>query len=369
MISAVAGFARACSLACAVALASCSATDVVARRDAESRCRADAGLCPPDADETPEAGETSDAGESRCEARACSTLGTRDRLCRSAPPTVQAGDSCGASGGSPASRFALCTCTDLVTHAPLRVDAFSGTLAQSASELPRLGINGNLTLDGVDGVNAEILVRGRIDSADGGVLRPITATASAPCGCDAASLLDIAAIARARARDNDNAAAGLVSTQLDGFRGAQTLTLECGRYYFTRLKGDEAIAIRARGNVAIFVASNIELGDALSVQTEDSASQVSLFVAGDMHVGGTLSLGGDPNGSARVDLYLASEGTLEIAGAADLAGRLYAPHAELVSTGTFQIYGSLFVRRAAPGAEFHVHYDERAALPVACALP
>jgi hypothetical protein len=256
-----------------------------------------------------------------------------------------------------------------VTHAPLRVDAFSGTIAQSASELPRIGVNGDLTLDGVEGLNADILVSGRIDTADGSVLRPITQPASPACSCDAGSLLDIEALAKAHARDNDDATAGLSSGQLDGFHGPQTIELDCGRYYFTRLKGDDALNIRARGNVAIFVATSIELNDALSVQTLDGASQVSLFVAGDMHVGGTLTLGGDPNSRARVDLYLASEGTLEIAGSAELAGRLYAPRAELVSNGTLQIYGSLFVRRAAPGAELHLHYDERTATPLACAPP
>lgn len=354
MIARVLAVVRACSLSCAFALASCSATDVVARREQESGCSGDAGSC---------------AGEGRCEAKACDALVTREALCRGAQPLVQAGDSCGANGRSPAARFALCSCTDLVTHAPLRVDAFSGSVAQSASELPRLGINGNLTLDGVDALNADFLVRGRVAVADGAVLQPIMRVSSAPCDCNPGSLLDIDALAKAHARDNDNdnASAGLTSAQLDGFRGAQTLDLSCGRYYFTRFKGDDAITIRARGNVAIFVATNIELNDALSVQTEDAASQVSLFVAGDMHVGGTLSLGGDPNGRSRVDLYLASEGTLEIAGSADITGRLYAPSVELVSTGTFQLYGSLFVRRAAPGAEFNLHYDERAATPAICA--
>jgi hypothetical protein len=134
------------------------------------------------------------------------------------------------------------------------------------------------------------------------------------------------------------------------------------------LKGDAPLSIRTRGHVAIFVASNVELSDALSIQTE-SDGQVSLFVAGDMHVGGSLSLGGDPNGKARVDLYLASEGTLEIAGSTDIRGKLYAPRAELVSVGTFQIYGSLFVRRAAPGGELHIHYDELSASAASCPLP
>ncbi len=333
----------ACALICALTLASCNATDVIARSVV--------------------VGPIGDGG-AMCQAAECEALATRDALCRGDAPLVQTGDSCSARGAS-GSSLALCTCTDLVSHSPLSVDAFSGTLAQPASRPPRLGINGDLRLSNPGRLEAEILVSGRSEVADG-VRAPIEVE-SAPCDCAPSALLDIPALVRTHANDNDNASTGVDSAQLDGFRGAQTLELDCGRYYFTRFKGDDPLRIRARGNVAIFVAANIELEDSLSVQSEGDGSQVSLFVAGDMHVGGALSLGGDPNGAARADLYLASDGTLSIAGSADIAGKLYAPRAELVTTGTTQIYGSMFVRRAAPGAELYLHYDERASLPRNCA--
>jgi hypothetical protein len=343
---------RVCALAGALTLASCNAaTDLVAQSIAPG-CRADAPECPDD-----------QTGAS-CKAATCAALDTRDLLCRSTGPLVQAGDSCGA-GAVSASSFALCTCTDLVSHAPLSVDAFAGTLAHAASRPPRLGINGDLTLSDRSGIDAEILVGGRSEIADGAAGRAPVEAERPPCSCARSALLDIASLVRARASDNDNASAGISSGQLDGYRGAQTLELDCGRYYFTRFKSEDPLHIRARGNVAIFVDANIELNDSLSVQSEGD-SQLSLFVAGDMHVGGSLSLGGDPNGKARSDLYLASVGTLSIAGSTEITGKLYAPRAELVTTGTMQIYGSMFVRRAAPGAALYLHYDESAALPVRC---
>jgi hypothetical protein len=342
-------------MGCTLVLVACSATDVVARLRSDGPC-ADAGV------------SCTDAGATGCQAESCATLGSRSALCQNGQSQIQAGDSCKADGSAQASRYALCTCSDLITSNKLTVDAFSGTLAQSATQTPKVGINGNLSLQGSGTIAADFIVRGRSVVGDDLMLHGLTQSTSAPCSCASEALLDVAALASAHASDNDNALAGITSEQLNGFSGAQQLTLDCGRYYFSRLKGDDPIVIHTRGHVAIFVGSNIELNNALSIQTE-SESQVSLFVAADMRVGGALSLGGDPNGKARVDLYLASEGTLEIAGSTELSGKLYAPRAELVSFGTFQIYGSLFVRRAAPGGELNIHYDELSANPVRCTLP
>lgn len=335
----VASFARISSFVCALALAACSATDVVARGAAAR-------------------------GAGGCTPVGCSTLTTQAALCQGKDEHALAGDSCDAN--AQVTRYALCTCSDLVSHSTLSVDSFSGTLTQSARRRPQLGINGNLSLTGQGTLDADLIVQGKSELGPDLSARAPVESANAPCQCAPSALLDIPAMVSARAGDNENQAASISSDQLNGFRGAQQLTLVCGRYYFTRFKGDDPIVIRTRGDVAIFVGSNIELNDALSIQTE-TESHVSLFVAGDMRVGGALSLGGDPNGKARVDLYLASEGTLEVAGSVDITGKLYAPRAELVSFGTFQLYGSLFVRRAAPGADLFVHYDEQASEPKSCA--
>jgi hypothetical protein len=344
---------RALSVVCLFAFAGCSATDVVARSAGASACRDQDAAC-------------EDAGTTSCQASSCGALETQAALCQGRNVHVLAGDSCDELGGAQVSLSLLCACTDLVTNAPLNADSFAGMPAAPQSLRPRLGINRDLSLQGGGTIEADLIVQGH--SAIGAEVVAPTPTRgeSAPCNCAAGALLDIASLVRAHARDNDNQAAGLSSEQLNGYRGAQQLTLECGRYYFTRLKGDDPIAIRTRGDVAIFVANNIELNDALSIQTETD-SQVSVFVAGDMRVGGALALGGDPNGKSRVDLYLASTGTLEIAGSTEISGKLYAPRAELVSFGTFQIYGSLFLRRAAPGGELLIHYDELDASPQRCA--
>lgn len=64
--------------------------------------------------------------------------------------------------------------------------------------------------------------------------------------------------------------------------------------------------------------------------------------------------------------HLASEGTLSTTGSIDIIGKLYAPRAELVTVEPALIYGSMFLRRSALGAELHLHYDESAASPVSC---
>jgi hypothetical protein len=342
-------------IVCLFTLASCTGTDVVAKHELQSGCRDGGADCDIDA------GTDSNA----CQAAACPAVSSEGAVCESGAIQVQAGDDCEAASGTQISRYVLCTCADLVARAPLRVDAFAGTLAVRASELASIGINGNLSLSAPGTLEAEILVGGQSELGQDVAVRRISESERPPCDCAPDALLDIGAVVRAREDDNDNAGAAIASDRLDDFRGTQTLTLECGRYYFTRLKGEAPLTIRTRGHVAIFVANNVELGDSLRIETERDG-QVSLFVAGDMRVGGSLALGGDPNGAARVDLYLASTGTLEIAGSTEIAGRLYAPRAELVSTGAFRLYGSLFVRRAAPGGELDLHYDELARTAQSC---
>jgi hypothetical protein len=344
--------ARASSIVCLLACAGCSATDVVARSTGVSACREQDAAC-------------DDAGTTSCKASACSALETQAALCQGQQVHALAGDSCDERSGAQVSRSLLCTCTDLVTNATLNAEGFAGLPTAPPGPRPRLGINGDLSLQGAGTIDADLIVQGHSEiGAEVAAPKP-TRAESAPCNCADGALLDIGSLVRAHARDNDNQAAGLSSAQLDGYRGAQQLTLECGRYYFTRLKGDEPIAIRTRGDVAIFVASNIELNEALSIQTETD-SQVSVFVAGDVRVGGALALGGDASGRARVDLYAASEGTLEIAGSTELVGKLYAPRAELVSFGTLQVHGSLFLRRAAPAGDLIIHYDALDAFPQRC---
>jgi hypothetical protein len=367
-------FARLCvrSVWLGLSCSACGATDIVAtsHKSALPCDELDAAACDASVDPPPDAASDADgapdARQPSCRPRVCSALASSDAFCRSNGSAVQVGDTCSANLElPPQSRYALCSCTALVSSLTFTADAFTSTLQRPAANAADLGVNGDLDLSGSGRIDGVIHVAGKrqLSSAlqvDG----VVEATQQPPCACEAARLLDVATLVRAHKQNHDNAREGLSETMLDGFRGTKELSLPCGRYFFTRLKSENQLIIRARGNVAIFIENDIELNDSLQIVTDDDTSRVSVFVAGQARTGGSLSLNGNPNGKARVNLYVQGDGTLDLTGAVDITGNVYAPYAELVTTGPLQIYGSLFVRRAAFGGEVFIHRDTEA--PPAC---
>jgi hypothetical protein len=321
-----------------------------------------------DTSDASDAAPAADAGApASCGARSCAALNSYTAICNGAGNVVQAGDSCAGDAGPSSPRYALCSCSDLVSNNAFNVDAFQGTLQTAAPNAAPIGVNVDLALSGSGTIDGEVSVVGRRAVGANMRLDALVPVTTPPCRCEPSALLDIEALVRARASDNDNAREGLDEGTFDGFAGDKELTLPCGRYYFTRLKSEDALTIHTRGNVVIFVENNIELNDALSIRTDDDAAGlVSVFVAGTAHVRGALALGGDPNGRARVNLYLHGTGTLDLGGSAEIVGQLYAPNAELVNSGILQVWGSAFVKRASLAADAFIHYDTSAATPVRC---
>jgi hypothetical protein len=289
-----------------------------------------------------------------CGARVCAPLSSQRALCTSTTAPVQAGDSCAADGSVQIAQYALCSCTDLVAPAVLNVDAYDATLSRPAPGAAALGVNGSLHVAQGGRIDGSLRAAGDISGGD--LTGELVESSVPPCACAESALLDVEALARAARDDNDNASLGLDPTEFDGFEADRELPLPCGRYFLTRLAGDGALTIRARGNVALFVEGNVELDQTLELRPEPGA-RLSVFIAGEMRVGGAFTLGGDPSGSERAALYLGGRGTLNLRGSTSLVGALYAPRAELVTAGDLEVYGSLFVGRAALEGDLTLHQD------------
>jgi hypothetical protein len=303
-----------------------------------------------------------------CSPRTCAALASQRALCAAEAVPVQAGDSCDAAGSAQVARYGLCSCTDLVAPAALRVDAFDATASRPVARAAALGINGSLHADQGGSVDGSLRTAGPVSGGALDVTGEQFASATPPCACADAQLLDLAALARAARDANDNAGLGLDPDALAGLDADAERTLPCGRYYLTGLSGSSALTIRARGNVALFVDGNVEIDQALTLRAEPGA-RLSVFVAGAMRVGGAFSLGGDPSGSERTALFVGGRGTLQLDGSASLVGTLYAPRAELVSRGNLEVWGSLFVRRAALEGDLVLHQDVSLAEPGVCEAP
>jgi hypothetical protein len=323
-------FARALCLV--LALCGCAQTDVVA---------IDEALCLHLGDCT---------ADGMCAARSC------DPGVDATAPPVQVGDGCSdADPSSQSFRFALCSCGDYVSEAPLVVDGVPADSA--ASRAASVGVNGSLNLGAGASIDGSLQVAGMISTGDDATLDAagiVLEAANAACNCQPDNLLDVGALVAAAASANDNAAQSLDPGVLDGFTSPQTLSLSSGKLYLSRMAGSAPVEVGIEGAVQLYASANVELDSTLSVSLAEGAT-LDLFIAGNVRAQ-ALTLG-DAGSAGRLRVYVGGPGTINLEGSSVIGGSLYAPTAELVTRGTLETFGPLFVRRAAPGDELRVHYD------------
>jgi hypothetical protein len=180
------------------------------------------------------------------------------------------------------------------------------------------------------------------------------------CACTATTPLDIAALvaSHANASDNDNLSAALDPTFFDGFDVTPSdpaVELGCGRYYLPSFHGRGPLRLHITGHALLYVDSDLALDDDFSVTLAPGAA-LDLFLTGNLRASGRFDLG-RADAAPRANLYVAGNGTIDIAGGAQIAGLLYAPSAELVTRGTLATAGPVLVRRAAPLGPVTLSYE------------
>lgn len=178
------------------------------------------------------------------------------------------------------------------------------------------------------------------------------------CDCAPADLVDIAGIVASYAGANDDAAAGIDPHLLENVNSVVTGTLPCGRIFFTRVGGTAPIQLTAEGRVAVFIGGDLSTTSDFVIDAP-AGSQVDLFVEGDVTVGGAFQVG-DPTNPAQGRTYVGGTGTVNLQGASQMAGNLYAPLAQLVLGGSAPttLYGSIFAARLSAASDLTIHYDE-----------
>jgi hypothetical protein len=246
----------------------------------------------------------------------------------------------------------------LVSDLELRVGAnveIAGPLAGAASvlvggdasvadriELSALTVKGTLTQP----AGATRHVSG---NADIGSLQSAPVRVANPCSCDAASLLDIAALV------------SQAVSKAEPISGkADVLDLDCGEYALAKYDAT-GLHITVRKSAALYVAGDLHLSGDLVIDTADGAD-LDLFVAGNLKVDGLLTLGATDR-TARVRLYVGDSGTTQLGGGGELHGALYAPLSEIVINAKLTIYGALLARRIAASAPLSIHYDQGLSRP------
>ncbi|MFP2905174.1 hypothetical protein ACLESD_08975 [Pyxidicoccus sp. 3LFB2] len=312
-------------------------------------------------------------------------------------------------------RQALCTCEGLALGARMETDAFRGSEGPyvPGGQGGDVGVNGGLSANDAISVGGSLRVGGatgiqlgRTLSVGGalfssGPLTGNTATASVaeaarvrgdvslaaltvagsltvppeytlgpvqaaevrrepvaavtPCACDSASQVDVAALIAHHARDNDNAAIGLDPATLEDLPGARALELPCGRFVLTRISGAGPATLTVRARTALFIQDGVDLDEGLTVDVQPPG-ELDLFIGGSLTVAGPLLLGSTATPS-RVRVYVTRSSVLSLSAGSTLAGNLYAPGASLSTSGTAEVFGSVFVRNLEAAAPLRLHYD------------
>jgi hypothetical protein len=136
--------------------------------------------------------------------------------------------------------------------------------------------------------------------------------------------------------------------------GPATLSLPCGRYYFSSIHRTGAATIIAEGRVVIMVGGDMNIGGGITIDTEEDA-EIDLFVEGDLTVGGANFGRADKPSLVRV--YVGGT-SVRVNSAGTFGGNIYAPNATVVMGAS----GGASTAPCSPtsflvGAATEVHYD------------
>lgn len=346
--------------------------------------------------------------------------GGQSGYCAGKGPPIVVGDTgtgaarCTGQVAAAAFRYGLCVCSSLSYSAPLTTDAFdsSATGVMTLSNGGSVGLNTNLngsgkltvggTLqvtgavtvrDATVGVDALISDRWQSDaSADikrnasiggdiigngtfkvAGVLtypngKTLTApnamigsqvraavTVPTPCDCSPTSRFNIASYVTERATSNDNAAIGLSAAKLTNYSGDQVLNLTCGRFYLDRINGTGKITVNVSGRTALFIGGDVNLSDQFVVNLQGNG-ELDLFLNGGLTSSAPLKFG-DSLHPARVRLYMGGNRNINLSAGSVIGGNIYAPESALVTSGSIEVFGAIFVNSFNPSASVTIHHD------------
>jgi hypothetical protein len=315
---------------------------------------------------------------------------------------------CGGSAAERTFRFALCVCgqaqvgnlhTDVVdatTGATRRGGAAVGiNAALSPNASPNVSgsllVNGDLTLPAMSQVDGDLKVAGGLDGGDqshvlrdawvdgnvslpwngvsvnrdvyapasqaphgiqvGGTFHERSFSMTGPCDCGSSAIVDVGAVVAGGAQSNDNASVALDSSRFVNVANSEELTLPAGRFYLESMAGSGSATIHVSDKTMLIVGGNLEIGQ-LTVDV-GSTGEIDLFVGGSLRTSNLIL--GTTQRPAASRVYVAGAQSITFN---EFIGNLYAPNAQITSTGTPAIvHGSLFVGSLVTG-DLSIHFDE-----------
>jgi hypothetical protein len=185
-----------------------------------------------------------------------------------------------------------------------------------------------------------------------------------PCACEDNELLDIPGLVTQAEKENDNAAAAWMPNALHIPQWVTDYTaLPCGRLFVDELtiEAPSTYTILFSSRTALFVRGDLTVRapSTLVIAQLGLTGELDIFVAGNVTLESTLSLGGNTKPSA-VRLYVGGQITVRDRAPFGLNANLYAPHATIdfpASLDSTQAYGSIFARSIKQVGYQQLHYD------------
>ncbi|MFT3922715.1 MAG: hypothetical protein QM778_09290 [Myxococcales bacterium] len=212
-----------------------------------------------------------------------------------------------------------------------------------------IGVTGDLYQTAGHQLSSSLSVGGKKNTQESFSVAP-------PCACDAASIVDIAAIVADGKAHNHNADLGLGQDATLNMSGTGGLTLDCGRFFFTASTiSGAANTIHAHGRTAIFIEGDLDVAGDFGVDVGDEG-ELDVFVSGNLRLSGSGTVGSTARPAA-LRFYVAGSDDIDIKGAMVFSANLYAPHARVNVGGADDIYGSLFAHDVEVSGAHDMHYD------------
>ncbi len=186
------------------------------------------------------------------------------------------------------------------------------------------------------------------------------------CDCAASHQVDVGGVVDTYRAHSDDEALHIDPSMLDNLQSpltAMQATLPCGRIFLKQI-GPSTVPIHltTQGRVALFVEGDLSTESDFTIDASPG-NEVDLFVKGSVNVGGMFRVG-DPSNPAGGRTYVGGN-KVNLQGASEFAGNLYAPLADLLLGGSAPttLFGSVFVGTFSAGSDLTIHYDESILTP------
>jgi hypothetical protein len=176
----------------------------------------------------------------------------------------------------------------------------------------------------------------------GGTNTQAPVTVTPPCACGAQNILPVASIVAQAVSSNDDSAAGITPSTWTNVLVDEKVTLPCGRYYLDSIRIGGSLEITVTGRVALFIGADITVIGNLQILLGPSA-QIDIFITNDLNLVG-LAVFGDKTHPADTRIYVGGSGNVNLVGAGEFVGNVYAPLSEVTAPGYLDVYGSIFAK-------------------------